>query len=107
MPRKQLEASRRYLRYYTVYHHHRNKEYITDIVATSKLEASEKVKGLVMDVQESRDTIMELQEGQSYKCTQGSSIGWCKYYKEPTYKEQSPEWVKYLKSINLEQGLED
>lgn len=80
------------LKVYTVTHHKSTKEYTTQVIACSKLRASELVDGKVMHV--SGGEIVR--EG-----IQVSSSGWDFRFGRPKYNSPSDSWIDYLKSINL------
>lgn len=80
------------LKIYTVTHHKHTKEYTTQVVACSKLKASELVDGQVVHVTGGDD----VREGM-----QISSSGWDFRFGRPKYKSPSDSWIEYLKSINL------
>lgn len=80
------------LKIYCVTHHEYQKEYTTSIVASSKLEASELAGGEVMDVSSGIEV---------YRGMKISSSGYSFRMIKPKYKNQSDNWINYLKKVNL------
>ena len=83
---------------YCVIHQDKFKEYTTYLIAENKLRASESVEGAVMDVSDS----IEIKNGQKI-----CSSGWSKSFSESYMRAPTERWQNYLKSLNLNDGIED